>query len=198
LQALDYKKPLVLLLQFNSKQTEGGQMSFLTAKVAQIKEQARHNIRDGAVTPSYGADVNEVIEILNEALASEIVCVLRYRHHYQMAKGMDSEPIAAEFLEHAEEEQKHADWLAERITQLNGKPNHSPVGLAERSHTDFVECDSLEEMVKENLIAERIAIDLYREMILHIGDRDTTTKILLEKILQEEEEHADDLANFMD
>lgn len=173
-------------------------MSFLTAKVQGIKERARMNIDQGAVTSSYEGNVEEVVELLNDALASEIVCVLRYRHHYQMAKGIDSESVAAEFLEHAMEEQAHADWLAERITQLNGVPNHSPVGLAERSHTDYIECDTIEEMIKENLIAERIAIDLYREMINHIGDKDTTTKTLLEKILKDEEDHADDLANLRD
>lgn len=166
--------------------------------ITAIRERARQHIKDGAVTESYGADRETVLKLLNESLATEIVCVLRYKRHYFMAKGIHAEPVAAEFLEHAGEEQEHADMLAERIVQLGGAPNFSPVGLTERSHSQYVEGESLNDMIKENLVAERIAIDTYREIIQYLGDKDPTTRRLFETILAVEEEHADDMADFLD
>jgi bacterioferritin len=139
-----------------------------------------------------------VIKILNTALASEIICVLRYKLHYFMAKGINAESVAEEFAQHAGEEQAHADRIAERIVQLGGKPDLSPVGLSTRSHTEYVEGESLVDMIKENLVAERIAIDSYREMINYLGTSDTTTRRMFEEILAMEEEHADDLASLLD
>ena len=138
-----------------------------------------------------------MIKLLNEALATEIVCVLRYKRHYFMAQGIHADPIAAEFLQHANEEQGHADQLAGRIVQLNGEPNFSPEGLLSRSHAEYVEGTDLVDMIKEDLVAERVAIDSYREMIEYIGDKDTTTKRMLEGILAMEEEHADDLVGLL-
>lgn len=158
-----------------------------------LRERARKHIEQGAITESYKADLPTVLKLLNEALATEIVCVLRYKRHYFMAEGIAAEGVAAEFLQHANEEQGHADQIAARIVQLNGEPNFSPDGLSSRSHAEYVEGDNLVDMIKENLVAERIAIDSYREMINYIGDKDTTTKRMLEGILAMEEEHADDL-----
>jgi bacterioferritin len=139
-----------------------------------------------------------VVKVLNEALATEIVCTLRYKRHYFMAKGIHAEGVAAEFLEHAQDEQQHADQIAERITQLGGAPDFSPDGLAMRSHAEYIEGGSLEEMIKEDLIAERIAIDSYKEIILYLGEHDPTSRRLMEEILAKEEEHADDLANLLE
>jgi bacterioferritin len=139
-----------------------------------------------------------VIKLLNEALATEIVCVLRYKRHHFMAKGIHAEGVAAEFLEHANEEQQHADQIAARITQLGGEPDFSPDGLASRSHAEYVEGENLEDMIREDLVAERIAIDSYREIIVYLGDNDPTTRRLMEEILAKEEEHADDLANLLE
>lgn len=172
-------------------------MSFNVAKIEEIKQQARRHIDRGALTDGYRADAKEITQLLNDALATELVCILRYKNHHDMAMGLNAEPVAAEFLEHANDEQRHADMLAKRITQLNGTPNYSPVGLAERSHTHYVECNSLGEMIKENLIAERIAVDIYKEVIQYVGDTDPTTRVMLENILKDEEEHADDLANIL-
>lgn len=158
-----------------------------------LRERARKHIEQGAITDSYKADLPTVLKLLNEALATELVCVLRYKRHYFMATGIAAEGVAAEFLQHANEEQGHADQIAARIVQLNGEPNFSPDGLSSRSHAEYVEGDNLVDMIKENLVAERIAIDSYREMINYIGDKDTTTKRMLEGILAMEEEHADDL-----
>jgi len=135
--------------------------------------------------------------VLNEALATEIICVLRYRRHYFMARGIHAGPVAAEFLEHATEEQAHADLIAERIVQLGGSPNFSPDGLLSRSHSEYVEGQTLVEMIREDLVAERVAIDSYTEMIRYIGDNDITTRRILEGILAVEEEHADDLVSFL-
>ncbi|WP_313623547.1 bacterioferritin [Achromobacter sp.] len=165
--------------------------------VQAIRAKARQDIESGAITDTYRADRQTVLKLLNEALATEIVCVLRYKRHYFMARGLNAEPVAAEFAEHATQEQDHADKLAERIVQLGGEPNLSPKGLLERSHSEYVECKSLEEMIKENLIAERIAIDSYRQMIEYIGEQDSTTRRLLEEILAVEEEHADDMSDFL-
>ncbi|MBO1111545.1 ferritin-like domain-containing protein [Bordetella petrii] len=165
--------------------------------VAAIRAKARQDIESGAVTDSYRADRAAVLKLLNEALATEVVCVLRYKRHYFMARGLNAEPVAAEFAEHAAEELGHADRIAERIVQLGGEPNLSPVGLLDRSHSEYVEANTLTEMIKENLIAERIAIDSYRQMVDYVGDNDPTTRRLLEEILAVEEEHADDLSDFL-
>lgn len=166
--------------------------------VQAIRAKARKDIESGAITDTYRADRETVLKLLNEALATEVVCVLRYKRHYFMARGLNAEPVAAEFAEHATQEQEHADKLAERIVQLGGEPDLSPKGLLERSHSEYVEGNTLEEMIKENLIAERIAIDSYRQMIEYIGEQDSTTRRLLEEILAVEEEHADDLSDFLD
>jgi len=169
---------------------------FLT-DVKTLRERARKHIEDGAVTEGYRANRENVIKILNEALATEIVCTLRYKSHYFRADGINANVAAAEFLEHANQEQQHADWLAERIVQLGGKPNFSPEGLLSRSHAEFIEGDTLREMIKEAMIAERIAIDSYREVIVYLGDQDPTSRRILEDILAQEEEHADDMAGLL-
>ncbi len=163
-----------------------------------IRKRAREHIADGAITSTYKADRKKVIEILNEALATEIVCVLRYKYHYYMASGIHAKSVAAEFLEHANEEQAHADQIAERITQLDGEPNLSPEGLLTRSHSDYVKGEDLVDMIKENLVAERIAISTYTEIINYIGNDDVTTRRMLEDILAMEEEHAEDMATLLE
>ena len=166
--------------------------------IENIRQRARENIDNGAITTGYSADRETVVRLLNEALATELVCVLRYKYHYYMASGINSQAIKAEFLEHANQEQAHADQLAERITQLSGKPNLSPVGLLERSHADYVEGVDLVDMIKEDLVAERIAIDSYREMIHYIGPDDPTSRRVLEGILAQEEEHAEDMNTLLE
>lgn len=163
-----------------------------------LRARARKSIQDGAITATYGADRKEVVKLLNAALATEWVCVLRYMRHYHMASGMLADAVKAEFLEHAQQEQAHANQLAERIVQLGGEPDLDPATLTARSHAEYKEGKDLRDMVKENLIAERIAIDSYREMINYIGDRDTTTKRILESILAQEEEHADEFSDLLD
>src|SRR5262245_35202051 len=163
-----------------------------------LRKRAREHIAQGAVTPGYHADRDTVVKLLNEALATEIICVLRYKRHYFMAKGIHAESVAAEFQEHAADEQQHADQIAERITQLGGEPDFSPAGLATRSHAEYVAGDSLTDMIKEDLVAERIAIDSYREMVEYFGSKDITSRRLMEEILAKEEEHADDLASLLD
>jgi len=170
--------------------------SFISS-IEEIRKRAREHVENGAVTQGYALDRETVIRALNESLATEIVCTLRYKQHYYQCSGLNAEPIAAEFLEHAQQEQEHADQLAERITQLGGKPNMNPAGVIDRAHADFAETDDIQEMLKENLIAERIAVDTYRELIQFIGDKDPTTRRMLEDILAVEEEHADDLADLM-
>ena len=165
---------------------------------ATLRARARENIDEGAITESYVADRETVIRILNDALATEYVCVLRYYRHYFMAKGMLADAVKAEFLEHAKQEQEHAGKLAERIVQLGGEPDLNPDTLTARSHAEYKEGTDLRDMVRENLIAERIAIDSYREMINYVGERDTTTKRILEEILAQEEEHADEFADLLD
>ena len=165
--------------------------------VQTIRERARQHIEEGAMTFDYKADRETVIKLLNEALATEIVCVLRYRRHYFMAEGMNAESVKSEFLAHAGEEQAHADQLAERIVQLGGEPNLSPEGLADRSHSEYIEGENLEDMIKEDLVAERIAIESYRDMIAFVGSDDPTTRRLLEEILMKEEEHAEDLVSLL-
>jgi len=169
---------------------------FLT-DIKTLRERARKHIEQGAVTEGYSADRETVNKILNEALATEIVCVLRYKRHYFMATGIHAEGVAAEFLEHANDEQGHADLIAARIVQLGGEPNFNPEGLLMRSHAEYVEGTSLTEMIKEDLVAERIAIDSYRDMVQYLGNDDPTTRRMLEGILAVEEEHADDLVSLL-
>ena len=170
---------------------------FLT-DIKTLRERARQHIENGAVTEGYRADRETVVKLLNEALATEIVCVLRYKRHYFMATGIHAEGVAAEFLEHANDEQGHADQIAQRIVQLQGEPNFNPEGLLMRSHAEYVEGTSLTDMIKEDLVAERIAIDSYREMINYFGTNDPTSRRMLEGILAVEEEHADDLVSLLE
>jgi len=165
--------------------------------IQELRRRARKHIEDGAVTEGYKADRTTVIKLLNEALATEIVCVLRYKRHFYMAEGINADPVAQEFLQHANEEQQHADLIAARITQLGGEPNFNPDGLSTRSHSEYVEGNSLLDMVREDLVAERVAIDSYGEMIRYMGDKDPTTRRMLEGILAMEEEHADDLSSIL-
>ena len=165
--------------------------------IEEIRASARKQIEDGAVTSDYNLDKEEAISVLNGALATELVCVLRYRFHYFSATGINSAGVAEEFLEHAIEEQAHADSIAKRIKQLGGKPEMSPQAIAKNSHSDYVEGNSLADMMREDLIAERIAIESYRQMIQFFGEKDPTTRRLLEEILEKEEEHADELADLL-
>ena len=170
---------------------------FLT-DVIELRRRAREHIEKGAVTAGYRGNLTVVIDLLNQALATEIVCVLRYKRHYFMATGIHAQAVAAEFLEHAGEEQGHADELAERITQLGGAPDLSPQGLATRSHSEYVEGTTLVDMIQEDLIAERVAIESYSEMVRYIGEDDPTTRRMLEGILAVEEEHAEDLKTLIE
>ena len=169
---------------------------FLT-DVRELRQRARKHIENGAVVEAYRADRAAVVKLLNVALATEIVCVLRYKRHYYMASGLEAGAVADEFLVHANEEQGHADELALRITQLNGEPDFNPDGLLSRSHSEYVEGTSLTEMIREDLVAERIAIESYGEIIRYLGDNDPTTRRMLEGILAKEEEHADDMADLL-
>jgi len=170
---------------------------FLT-DIKTLRKRAREHMEQGAMTPGYKADRDVVVKLLNEALATEIVCVLRYKRHYFMASGINADSVAAEFLQHATDEQTHADQIAQRIVQLGGEPNFSPEGLLTRSHAEYVEGNSLTDMIKEDLVAERIAIDSYREMVIYLGNNDSTTRRMLEGILAMEEEHADDLVSLLE
>ena len=172
------------------------QSNFLS-DIQTLRQRARQHIEQGAVTAGYAADRDTVLKLMNEALATEIVCVLRYRRHHFMAKGIHSPSIANEFLVHSNEEQSHADRIADRMVQLGGEPNFSPEGIGLRSHAEYIEGGSLNEMIKEDLVAERIAIDSYGEMIRYLGDKDPTTRRLFEEILAVEEEHADELADLL-
>jgi len=169
-----------------------------TMDVKSIRDRARKQMENGAMTPGYKAKADVVLRLLNEALATELVCTMRYKRHYFMAKGIHSDSVKSEFLQHAQEEQVHADGLAERIVQLGGEPNFSPVGILDRSHSEYAEGTTLEDMIREDLVAERIAIDSYRQMIEYIGGDDPTTRRLLEEITAKEEEHAEDLASLLD
>jgi bacterioferritin len=162
-----------------------------------LRQQARKHIEQGAVTSSYTADRPNVLKMLNESLATELVCMLRYRRHHFMARGIHSQAVATEFLAHSVEEQAHADQIAKRIVQLGGEPDFSPATLVGRSHAEYVEGNHLPDMIKENLIAERIAIESYRHFIQYLRDQDLTTRRMLESILAVEEEHADDLCNLL-
>jgi len=170
---------------------------FLT-DIKELQRRAREHVEKGAVTPAYRGDVETAVKLLNEALATEIVCVLRYRRHHYMAAGIHSQAVADEFMEHAREEQEHADRIAERIRQLGGAPNFNPEGLLTRSHAQYAEGNSLLDMIKEDLIAERIAIESYMELIRYFGDNDPTSRRLMEEVLEQEEEHADDMATLLE
>jgi bacterioferritin len=170
----------------------------VTREVAEIRRRARENVENGAVTEEYRADRRAVLKLLNETLATEMVCVLRYKRHYFMASGIHAQTAAAEFLEHAATEQSHADRVAERIIQLGGEPDWNPDTLTARSHAEYVEGETLMEMLREDLVAERIAIESYTQFIRYLGDSDPTTRRLMEEILANEEEHADDLKTLME
>src|SRR5919197_2045253 len=165
---------------------------FLT-DIETIRARAREHIERGPITEAYGADLKRVIDVLNEVLATELVCVLRYKRHYYTAQGLQSGPVAEEFLQHANEEQQHADLVAERIVQLGGEPDFSPQGLATRSHSEYDASTDLLQMVKEDLVAERVAIGSYQEIVRWLGNDDPTTRRMMETILATEEEHADDI-----
>jgi bacterioferritin len=179
------------------RQTDRRKTGHFLSDIQELRRRARQHIEEGAITPGYLADREKVIAVLNEALATEIVCVLRYKRHYFMANGIHANAVADEFLEHANDEQGHADQIAERITQLGGAPNFNPEGLASRSHSQYVEGDSLVDMIREDLVAERIAIESYGEIVRFLGERDITSRRLMEQILGKEEEHADDLKNLL-
>jgi bacterioferritin len=176
----------------------GGKTASFLTDIATLRERARRHIESGAVTEGYSLDRDLAVKVLNEALATEIVCVLRYRRHYFMANGIHSMSVADEFLEHAQEEQQHADQIAERIVQLGGAPELNPEGLTSRSHSEYVEGTDLVSMIREDLVAERIAIDSYREMIAYFAKGDPTTRAMLEGILAKEEEHAEDLSSMLE
>src|SRR5437660_1510728 len=181
----------------NTSPRKEEQRPFLT-DIQELRRRAREHMDQGAVTSAYRADRDTVVRILNEVLATEIVCVLRYKRHYYMASGIHAQAVAQEFLEHANEEQGHADIAAERITQLGGQPNFNPEGLATRSHAQYVEGESLLDMVREDLVAERIAVESYNEIIRYLGNDDPTTRIAMEQILGKEEEHADDMKKLLE
>lgn len=172
-------------------------MAEFLSDIQSLRDRARANIELGPITSAYGADRERVIEVLNEALATELVCVLRYKRHHFTATGLNAAPIAAEFLQHANEEQVHADQIALRITQLQGEPDFNPTGLATRAHAEYDDSLDLLTMVKEDLVAERVAIESYSEIIRWLGDNDSTTRRMLEDILAMEEEHADDLLSIL-
>src|SRR5690349_16632989 len=166
--------------------------------IKEIRKRAREHMDRGAVTDGYKADVETVVRVLNEALATEIVCVLRYKRHQFMAHGLNATAVAEEFAEHAAEEQSHADQIAERITQLGGAPNFNPEGLLGRSHSEYVEGETLVDMIREDLVAERIAVESYSEIIRYLGDKDPTSRRLMEEILAKEEEHAEDMKTLIE
>jgi bacterioferritin len=180
-----------------SRAAEPPKRSSLT-DIQEIRRRARQHMQDGAVTDSYKGDRKDVLRVLNEALAMEIVCVLRYKRHHYMAKGIHSQAVGEEFLEHAAEEQGHADQIAERITQLDGEPNFNPDDLLTRSHSEYVEGETLVEMIREDLVAERIAVESYSEIIRYLADNDPTSKRMMEEILAKEEEHADDMKTLLE
>ena len=182
----------------NKDRKKAASQGAFLSDVQELRRRARQHIHDGAVTEGYQADRGKVIAVLNQALATEIVCVLRYKRHYFMAQGIQASAVAQEFQEHAAEEQQHADLIAERITQLNGEPNLNPEGLASRSHSEYVEGDSLVDMIREDLVAERVAIESYSEIVRYLGNDDPTSRRLMEEILAKEEEHADDLQRLLE
>jgi bacterioferritin len=173
-------------------------MGEFVSDIKRLRERARKHIDKGAVTDGYKADRKRVIDVLNEVLATEIVCVLRYKRHYFMARGVHAESVKQEFSQHAAEEQQHADWVAERIIQLGGEPDFNPEGLVQRSHSEYAEGEDLQSMIREDLVAERIAIESYSEIVRWLANDDPTTRRIVEDILKMEEEHADDMANLLD
>jgi bacterioferritin len=181
----------------NSSKNNQDKSTFLS-DITEIRRRARQHIENGAVTDAYKGDRKVVLRVLNEALATEIVCVLRYKRHHYMAKGIHSQAVADEFLEHAAEEQEHADLIAERIVQLDGEPNFNPEGLLTRSHSEYVEGESLVDMIREDLIAERIAVESYSEIIRYLADNDPTSRRLMESVLAKEEEHAEDMSTLLE
>ena len=174
----------------------GAQASFVS-DIKELRQRARQELTAGAVTRNYGGNVEQAIALLNHAVATEIVCILRYKFHAACATGLASESVKEEFAQHAREEEEHLDLLCERINQLGGKPNLNPDGVASRAASEYVEGETLVDMIKENLVAERIAIETYREMVRYFGDRDPTTRIILERILAQEEEHANDMHDLL-
>jgi bacterioferritin len=176
----------------------GKTMDDFVNDVKLLRERARQNMLSGAVTENYKANRDQVLQVLNNVLATEIVCTLRYMRHYYMATGINSEAVKAEFLQHAKDEQQHTDWVANRIVQLNGQPNFSPEGLATRSHSEYIEGNDLTAMIREDLVAERIAIESYAEIIRWLGDRDPTSRKLMEDILKTEEDHAEDMKSLLE
>ena len=173
-------------------------MGEFVSDIKRIRERAHKHMESGAVTEGYKADRKRVIDVLNEVLATEIVCILRYKRHYFMARGVHAEAVKQEFARHAAEEQQHADWVAERITQLRGEPDFNPEGLARRSHSEYAQGDDLESMIREDLVAERIAIESYSEIVRWLASDDPTTRRIVEDILKAEEEHAEDMVNLLD
>ena len=190
----------------NAYQTNDGQLTDVNlagnlnalTDTKTLRKRARQHVEEGAVTTGYAADRDSVIQLLNEALATELVCVLRYKRHYFMAKGIHSESVKPEFLAHAKEEMAHADRIAKRITELGGEPDFSPDGLSDRSHAEYMPGDTLVSMIKEDLIAERIAIESYREFVAYLANNDPTTQRMIKEILAVEEEHADDMASLLE
>ncbi len=176
----------------------GQQEGEFLSDVQDIRRRAREHMERGAVTPGYGSDVETVVKLLNEALATELVCTLRYLRHYHTASGIHSNAVRAEFLEHARQEQQHAEQIAERIVQLNGEPDFNPDILSRRSHAEYVEGTDILDMLRENLVAERVAIESYGEIIRYVGTGDPTTRRLMEEILATEEEHAEDLMTLLE
>jgi bacterioferritin len=176
-----------------SSPNSADQFGSFVRDIEEIRRRARQHIENGAVTDGYRGDRETVVRLLNEALATELVCVLRYKRHYYMASGIHAQAVAEEFQEHASEEQQHADKIAERITQLDGEPDFNPDTLTRRSHSEYIPGGSLVEMIREDLVAERIAIDSYQEIIRYLGDKDPTSRRVMEEILAKEEEHAEDL-----
>ena len=172
-------------------------MDPFVSDVKKIRDRARKHMDQGAVTEGYKGDAKQIVKVLNEALATELVCVLRYKAHYYAAKGINSEGVKAEFQQHANDEQGHADQISERISQLNGEPDLNPEGLATRAHSEYETANDLAEMIKEDLVAERIAIDTYSQIILWLGEKDPTSRRLMETILEKEEEHANDMADLL-
>jgi bacterioferritin len=168
-----------------------------SSAIESIRKRAREHLEEGAITPNYGGDVQTTIRLLNDAVASEIICILRYRYHATVATGIASESVKAEFAQHAREEEQHLLWIAERINQLGGKPNMNPDEVSRRSPTQYVEGQSLVDMIKENLVAERIAVETYRDMIRYFSEKDPTTRVLMEKVLAQEEEHANDMHDLL-
>jgi bacterioferritin len=173
-------------------------MSEFSSEIDEIRKRARKHMEEGAVTEVYGADRDQVVRVLNDVLATELVCVLRYKRHFFMAKGLNAESVKSEFSQHATEEQQHADWVAERITQLNGEPDFNPQNLTSRSHSEYKEGGDLVSMIKEDLVAERIAVESYTAIVRWLGEGDPVTRRLIVDILKVEEEHADDMANLLE